>query len=62
VSALITAALIGNTTDPKAKNIRIVVVMISSVTISGSFANRLWILSCSKAGVPPTDTVSPRGG
>ena len=39
-----------------------VVVVISSTTISGSLSNRLWMLSCSSAGVPPTDTVSPRGG
>lgn len=62
VNALINAALIGNTTDPNARNIRIVVVTISTVTISGSLSNRLWMLSCSKAGVPPTDSVMPRGG
>ena len=54
VSALINAALIGSTSEPKARNIRMVVVVISSSTISGSLANRLWMLSCSRAGVPPT--------
>ena len=54
MSALISAALIGNTSDPNARNIRIVVVVINSSTISGSLANRLWMLSCSSAGVPPT--------
>jgi hypothetical protein len=41
VSALITAALIGNTTEPNARNIRIVVVTIRMVTINGSLSNRL---------------------
>ena len=54
VSALISAALIGNTSEPNARNIRIVVVVINSSTISGSFEYRLWMLSCSNAGVPPT--------
>ena len=54
VSALIRAALIGSTSDPNARNIRIVVVVISSRTISGSFENNEWMLSCSSAGVPPT--------
>ena len=36
--------------------------MIRMATISGSLSNRLWILSCSNAGVPPTYTVTPRGG
>ena len=62
VSALISAALMGSTSDPNARNIRIVVVVINSSTISGSFANRLWILSCSRAGVPPTYNVTPFGG
>ena len=58
VSALISAALIGSTRDPNARNIRMVVVVISSTTINGSLPNRLWMLSCSRAGVPPTDTSS----
>ena len=39
-----------------------VVVMISSSTISGNFENRLWMLSCSSAGVPPANNSTPRGG
>ena len=62
VRALISAALIGSTTDPNARNISTVVVVMSSSTISGNLSNRLWMLSCSSAGVPPTDTVRPRGG
>ena len=62
VSALIRAALIGSTRDPNARNIRIVVVVISSSTINGSLANRLWMLSCSSAGVPPTYSDSPLVG
>ncbi len=62
VSALINAALIGSTMEPNARNIRTVVVTISTSTISGSLSNRLWMLSCSSAGVPPTDIWTPRGG
>ena len=31
-------------------------VVITRITISGSLSNRLWILSCASAGVPPTET------
>ncbi len=62
VSALINAALMGSTTDPNARNISTVVVMTRTVTISGSLENRLWIESCSSAGVPPTNTWMPCGG
>ena len=54
VSALITAALIGNTTDPNARNINSMVAPSSRTSISGALSNRLWMLSCSRAGVPPT--------
>ncbi len=54
VSALISAALIGSTSEPNARNIRTVVVEINSSTISGSLEYRLWMESCSSAGVPPT--------
>ena len=37
-------------------------VVISSSTINGSLENRLWMLSCSSAGVPPTYSCSPLGG
>lgn len=62
VSALINAALTGSTIDPNARNISTVVVMTRIVTMSGSRENRLWIESCSSAGVPPTYTEIPRGG
>ena len=39
-----------------------VVVMINSSTISGSLEKRLWMLSCSSAGVPPTYSDTPLGG
>ena len=61
VSALISAALIGSTNDPNARNIRIVVVVIRISTISGTLSSRLWILSCSSAGVPPTQMVYALG-
>src|ERR1700694_2808650 len=62
VSALITAALIGSTSEPNARNINSVVVVIRMTAIRGSLANMLWILSCSSAGEPPTHKVRPRGG
>ena len=62
MSALINAALIGSTNEPNARNIRMVVVMINSSTISGNFENRLWMLSCSNAGVPPAYNCTPLGG
>ena len=62
VSALITAALIGSTTDPNARNINSIVVLSSTTNISGALSNKLWMLSCSSAGTPPTRTVSPLGG
>ena len=62
VSALMTAALIGRTTEPNARNISSRVVLNSRVSINGALANRLWIESCSKAGVPPTSTLTPLGG
>src|ERR1700760_2312462 len=62
VSALITAALIGNTIDPKARNINSIVVVTRTTSISGALANKAWMLSCSRAGVPPTQTERPLGG
>ncbi|VAZ58217.1 hypothetical protein LAUMK7_00627 [Mycobacterium kansasii] len=62
VSALITAALIGSTTDPKARNISSVVAVSKMTSIAGMLSNRLWMESCSSAGVPPTYTSSPLGG
>ena len=53
VSALITAALTGNTTDPNARNISSMVAPSKRTSISGALSNRLWMLSCSRAGVPP---------
>jgi len=61
VSALITAALIGSTTDPNARNISSIVVLSSTTAISGALSDKLWMLSCSSAGTPPTRTVSPLG-
>ena len=40
VSALITAALIGNTTDPNARNINSMVAPSSSTSISGALSNK----------------------
>ncbi len=54
VSALISTALTGSTTDPKARNISSSVAPSNSTSISGALSNRLWMLSCSSAGVPPT--------
>ncbi|AUS49230.1 Uncharacterised protein [Mycobacterium tuberculosis] len=62
VRALISVALIGSTTEPNAKNIKTIVVVSRMTTISGIFANRPWIESSSRAGVPPTKTVIPLGG
>ena len=62
VSALITAALIGNTTDPNARNINSVVAVSKRTSISGALSNRLWMLSCSSAGVPPIQRSRPFGG
>ncbi|CNK54013.1 Uncharacterised protein [Mycobacterium tuberculosis] len=41
VSTLITAALIGNTNDPNARNISSMVVLISTTAISGALSTRL---------------------
>ncbi len=41
VSALITAALIGSTTEPNARNINSVVVVSRMTSIAGMFSNRL---------------------
>ncbi len=62
LSALITTALTGSTTDPKARNIRISVAPISSPTISGrrwAIASRLSTL---RAVTPPTSIRIPAGG
>ena len=55
VSAFISAALIGSTSDPNARNIRIVVMDTAMRIICGSFAEIVATLSCSSAGVPPTN-------
>ncbi|CAM4438801.1 hypothetical protein MYBA111488_20505 [Mycobacterium basiliense] len=62
VSALITAALIGSTTEPNARNISNVVVVSRMTSMAGMLSNRLWIESCSSAGVPPTYMSIPLGG
>ena len=61
VSALITVALIGSTSDPNARNINSVVVVNRMTNISGSLSKMPWMASCSSAGVPPTRTVRPLG-
>src|SRR6516164_7719941 len=55
VSALITAALMGNTIDPKARNISSMVVVTRTTSISGALANKAWMLSCSRAGTADPD-------
>ncbi len=62
VSALITVALIGNTTDPNARNINSMVALSNRTSIRGALSNKLWMLSCSRAGVPPTRRLRPFGG
>ena len=62
VNALITAALIGSTTDPNAKNINSIVVVSRTTNISGALSNKLWMLSCSRAGTPPISRLNPLGG
>ena len=59
VRALINAALIGSTSDPNARNIRMVVV-IRSPTISGSFVEQRVDAVLGQAWVPPTYIVTPR--
>src|ERR1700756_5192691 len=62
VSALITAALIGNTIDPNARNINSIVEPRSNTSINGALSKQARMLSCSRPGVPPTNTVTPLGG
>ena len=62
VSALITAALMGSTTDPNARNINSMVVPMRTTSINPALSNKAWMLSCSSAGVPPTRSVRPLGG
>ncbi len=61
VSALITAALIGSTTDPNTRNINSVVVVSRMTIISGNLWNSDEMESCSSAGTPPTDSDTPWG-
>ncbi|SHW70670.1 Uncharacterised protein [Mycobacteroides abscessus subsp. abscessus] len=59
--ALMTAALMGSTSEPNARNIRIVVTLIKTTITKGSLSKTVSMESCSSAGVPPTYIVTPLG-
>ncbi|CAM4449049.1 hypothetical protein NONI108955_29420 [Nocardia ninae] len=60
-SALIKAALIGSTSDPKVRNISTVVTSTTRVTIHGIRERRVSTLSFCRAGIPPTSIRTESG-